>query len=158
MLPGCIDYYQPDLYRPPTPALCLVNRQLSAEGNRVLYSKNTILFYDPIEFSTSLRVIGKINTDHIRSIFIRLDHSTANPNEGHNISHSEMPSIWASTLRECTMGKLAKMHISSDYDVYLSPSIYPTMDHALICAIKDLFARDQGQRAVCSLRLTGFKD
>ncbi|MCJ1466643.1 hypothetical protein MMC07_005263 [Pseudocyphellaria aurata] len=158
MHPRGIVCHRIDLYRPPTPGLCLVSRQLRVEGNEVLYSQNTILFYDPIEFSTSLRVIGQINRDHICSIFIRLDHNTAEPDKGHHIRQSTMPSIWASTLCECTLGKLAKMHVSTDIEVDLPPSLYPTMDPALIGAIKDLFARDQGQQAVRSLRLTGFRE
>lgn len=56
------------------------------------------------------------------------------------------------------LGKLVKIYISTDYHDILSDLESPIMHHALIAAIMDPFAREQGQRAVRSRRLTGFHD
>ena len=59
-----------DIYRPPTPGICRVNKQLSVEANEILYSRNTIHFDVPEDIHDCLEAIGNINKAHIRSISI----------------------------------------------------------------------------------------
>ena len=48
-------------FKPPTPAMCLVNKQLSAEANEILYSRKKIRFDKPEDIHNCLEAIGTIN-------------------------------------------------------------------------------------------------
>ena len=64
------------IHRPPTPAIYLVNRQLSAEANEILYSRNIIHFDDRHDIHDCRETIGTTSKSHIRSISIWFDYPT----------------------------------------------------------------------------------
>ena len=145
-----------DLFKPPTPALYLVNRQLSAEANEILYSMNTMHFEEPEDIHNYLEAIGTINKAYIRSISIWFDYRTIKQRRRDRISTLGTSSDWAKALLGSGLTRLKKIEISTEYiGASDYSSYYPSMDPAMERAIKYLFQQNQ-DGTTRHLMLTGF--
>lgn len=144
------------MFKPPTPGICLVNRQLSIEANKILYSRNTINFDEPGNIHTHLEAIGSINKAHVRSISIWFDYRSIKQCQRDGVSILGTASEWAMALFGSGLKNLVKIDISTEYVGACSYSLYyPSMDPAMEHAIKYLFQQDQ-QDTMRHLKLTGF--
>lgn len=141
--------------KPPIPGICLLNRQISVEANKILYSRNTIIFSVFEDIHDCLENIGITNKAHIRSIFIPFDCCTIKQ-RWDGMSHSVIASYWAEALLASGLKSLMKMDVlnrcntSSTYSRY-----FASMDPALERMIKCLFQKDQ-EGTSRHLKLTGF--
>jgi len=145
-----------EFYRPPTPAICLLNRQLSVEANEILYSRNTIHFDAPEDIHDCLEAIGSMNKAHVQSISIWFDYRTTEQRQWDGVSTSDTASHWAKALFGSGLTSLTKIDISTEYVGASSYSTYyPSMDPAMERVIKHLFQKDQ-EGTSRHLKLTGF--
>ncbi|KAL9117781.1 MAG: hypothetical protein Q9187_005677 [Circinaria calcarea] len=145
-----------DSYRPPTPAICLVNRQLSVEANKILYSRNTVHFEVPDDIHDCLEAIGSVNKAYVRSISIWFDYRTIEQRQRDGVSTSGTASHWARALFGSGLTNLMKIDLSTEYVGASSYSLYyPSMDPAMEHVIKYLFQKDQ-EETTRHLMLTGF--
>ena len=143
-------------FAPPTPAICLVNRQISAEANEILYSRNTIYFDDPDEMHQSLETIGTINKAHIRSLAIWFDFRTIEQRRRDKWWTTGTASHWVTALFRIGLTKLTKIAVSTECCGATSYSLYyPSMDPAMERVIKYLFQGNQ-EGTTRHLMLTGF--
>ncbi|KAL2046819.1 hypothetical protein N7G274_000837 [Stereocaulon virgatum] len=143
-------------FKPSTPAICLVNRQLSAEANEILYSKNMMHFDEPEEIHNCLEAIGTINKAYIRSISLWFDYRTIEQCRRDGTSGLANSSDWAKALLGSGLTKLNKIKIQTECVGAESYSCYhPSMDPVLVRAIKYLFRQEQ-EGPTRHLMLTGF--
>jgi hypothetical protein len=133
-----------EFYRPPTPAICLLNRQLSVEANEILYSRNTIHFDAPEDIHDCLEAIGSINKAHVQSISIWFEYRTTEQCQCDEVSTSDTASQWAKALFGSGLTSLTKIDISTEYVGASSyTTYYPSMNPAMERVIKHLFQKDQ---------------
>ncbi|MCJ1347454.1 hypothetical protein MMC31_005679 [Peltigera leucophlebia] len=145
-----------EIFRPPTPGICLVNRQLSIEANKILYSRNTFYFDELDDIRTRLEAIGSINKAHVQSISIWFDYRSIKQCQRDGVSTLGTASDWAMALFGSGLKNLVKIDISTEYVGACSySSYYPSMDPAMEHAVKYLFRQDQ-QDNMRHLKLTGF--
>ena len=138
-------------FKPPTPGLCLLNRQLYAEANEVLYTKNTFAFDEPQHLLDFLKEIGATNETLIRSISISVDFSAPVMLFG-GIGTESL--YWASALTGCDLKGVVSMRVrASCVDGQYA---FASVDSALEHAIKDILLRDKEGGATRRLRFTGF--
>jgi hypothetical protein len=145
-----------DWFKPPTPAIYIVHRQLSAEANEILYSRNMICFDEPEDIHKCLEAIGTINKAYIRSISIWFGCRTIEQCRRDGISGLASSSDWAMALLGSGLTKVKKIKIETEYVGASDCSCcYPSMDPALERAIKYLFRQEQ-EGSTRHLMLTGF--
>jgi hypothetical protein len=154
----CFENYP---WKPPTPGLLLVNRQIYSEAVELLYSKNTFSFKAPQELLDFEHRIAPSHLDTIRRIRIWVIFPFT---EGEEVSpdrlplekYGEYPLHWAKALRVSRFDRLQKISIAGQCPNALDRELMPRPT-PLREAIEDLFSRKQDKDFIPELVLTGFQ-
>ena len=147
-------------YKPPTPAMVLVNSQLYHEGNVILYSKNTFTFRIPRHMLEFLHQIGTRNKHLIQSIAISVNFTTIFYSVDEldelagSIPDDKDSSGWANAIIKSELKNLSNMHVLGE-DINPSGDLI-TMDPVLEDAIKVVLRRNQAKGVRRKLTLKGF--
>ncbi|KAI9771413.1 MAG: hypothetical protein M1839_002803 [Geoglossum umbratile] len=136
------------MFKPPTPSLCLLNRQVYEEANEILYTKNTIAFDEPQQIPDFLGKIGMRNRDLIRSISVFVIY---NPPLLGEIGIE--PRHWVNAFARCGLQGITSMHVKGEY---IGQEWIVSMDPPLRSAVTELLQRDKESGATRRLQLTGF--
>jgi len=149
-------------WKPESPAICLVNRQIYVEAMEILYSKNTFCFSNPSELLSFEDQIGIPNRDLVQRIeipMVVMPESVVIPDLdlGPPCDWRSIPAHWAKALMKSSFNHILEISItvedlrSSNQNQVVIP---PTLQHA----IEDVFHRSQDQESKLRLVLKGFSN
>jgi hypothetical protein len=151
---------EPLSWKPPTPGLCLVNRQIHDEGIEVLYGKNTFCFQNPGELLRFEDQIGTRNQTLVHSLEI----STAVISENYSVPDPDLvapcdwqgvPTHWSKALMMSKLGDIVKMTITVE-DLGSSDRNLVAVSTVLQQAIEDVLERNRDGELKRQLTLKGF--
>ena len=149
-------------WKPASPAICLVNRQIYAEAMEVLYSKNTFCFSNPSELLSFEDQIGIPNRCLIQRIAIPMvvmpeSVMIPDPDLGAPCDWRSTPAHWAKAMMKSSFKHILEITVTVE-DLRSSNQnqvvISPTLQHA----IEDVFHRNQDQESKLRLVLKGFSE
>ena len=153
----CFENYP---WKPPTPGLLLVNRQIYSEAVELLYSKNTFSFKAPQELLEFERRIAPSHLDIIRRIRIWVVFPFT---EGEEVSpdrlplekYHEHPLHWAKALQMSRLDRLQKISIAGQCPMALDWELMP-MPYPLRESVEGLFLSKARQRLYTGVSSHGF--
>lgn len=140
-------------YKPPTPGLLVVNRQVYREAKEMLYSWNTFSFSESQHMLDFFEQIGRENKDRIQSISFPVVYIRKQPNVHPDLEIGTEPHNWANALISADLRNVTKMDVQGE-----CPGSYGMvfMDPVMENAIKDVLHRNPGNEAIRKLKLTGY--
>lgn len=141
-------------FRPPTPGLLLVNRQVYCEAKEILYSRNSFAFSEPQHLLDFLKQIGNHNKDRIQSLSFWVCYIDRQPHIDPNHETGTEPHDWANALIGADLRNVSKLHVQGE--TINSPWMVPAMEPIMEIAIKSLLQRNPGNEATRKLKLTGY--
>ncbi|KAF7894144.1 hypothetical protein EAF00_007658 [Botryotinia globosa] len=147
-------------FKPPTPGLLLVNKQIYEEAVQVLYSCNNFSFHRPRELFDFQNQVGVYNCGLVRQMKISVvfeDESKHTPSEYvAPCDYENIPSHWAKALLESRlMSNIVGMQIDANtgsHEIRLM-----TMPPSLYRAIIATFSRNRSSKTAPELILKGFQ-
>ncbi|QSZ32179.1 hypothetical protein DSL72_001750 [Monilinia vaccinii-corymbosi] len=147
-------------FKPPTPGLLLVNRQMYEEAVQVLYACNNFSFHRPRELFDFQSQVGVYNCALVRQMKISVvfeDESMHAPSEYVAPSDYEnIPSHWAKALMEARlMNNIVSMQIDANTGSHELRLM--CMPPALYRAILTTFARNRNATTAPEIILKGFQ-
>jgi hypothetical protein len=151
---------EPLCWKPPTPSLCLVNKQIHDEAIEVLYRENTFCFQNPGELLRFEDQIGDQNRNLIRSLEISMSVFAANslvpvPDLIAPCDWQGVPTHWSKALLMSKLKNVVEMTITAE-DTGSSER-----NSAIICpvlqqATEDMLQRNENGELKRRLTLKGF--
>lgn len=145
-------------FKPATPGLLLVNKQIHEEANRVLYSYNKFTFHHPRELLEFQEQVGSLNCALIRrmKIFVlfTVDSTYVESELLAPCDYENTPSHWVKALSESCLNNIIGMQVDADSDDDRHPTAMPPHLYRAIIAI---FARNQNPPSEPQLVLKGFR-
>jgi hypothetical protein len=151
---------EPLSWKPPTPGLCLVNKQLHDEGIEILYGKNTFCFQNPGELLRFEDQIGDQNRDLMHSLEILTSVFVANslvpiPDLVAQCDWQGVPTHWSKALLMSKLENVVEMTITAE-DTGSAGRNLVTICPVLQQAIEDMLQRNQNGKLKRRLTLKGF--
>ena len=143
------------IYKPPTPCMLLVNRQIYHEAKEIIYSRNTFTFFEPARMTEFVEQIGNENKDRIQSITIDVDRTYRPPDADPNLKSGSEPRFWAWVLKQIDFKNIVKMHLLGE-DIKGMSWTSVTMDPIMEKTIKHVLQRNPANKAKRKLVLTGY--
>jgi hypothetical protein len=151
---------EPLSWKPLTPGLCLVNKQIYDEGIEVLYRKNTFCFQNPGELLWFEDQIGDRNRNLIRSLEIVTSVFAANslvpvPDLVAPCDWQGVPTHWSKALLMSKLENVVEITITAEdagSSERNSATIYPVLQQA----IEDMLQRNENGKLTRRLTLKGF--
>ena len=148
-------YTSISVFKPPTPDMLLVNRQVYREAKEILYSRNTFAFSEPQHMLEFFEQVGHENKDRIQSISFWVDCTRKPPHADPDIEHEVGPHGWATALINADFRNITTMHVQGE-DVNGGSWWTLPMDLIMEKAIKNILQRNPGNAATRKLILTGY--
>ncbi|KAL9110225.1 MAG: hypothetical protein Q9187_008077 [Circinaria calcarea] len=148
-------YTSISVFKPPTPGMLLVNRQVYREAKEILYSRNTFAFSETKHMHDFLEQIGNENKDRIQSISFTVDYTRKPPHADPNHESGNEPHNWANILVNGDLKNITKMHVQGEI-IDGAPWMLLVMDPVMEFAIKNVLQRSPGNEALRKLKLTGY--
>ncbi|KAM3087710.1 hypothetical protein ACMFMG_001786 [Clarireedia jacksonii] len=145
-------------FKPPTPGLLLVNKQIQSEATEVLYSHNKFAFHNPRELFDFQDQVGALNcalVRHIKISVLFVDESTYVPMEFvAPCDYENIPSHWVKALTESKLNHIVGMQVDADS---VDGMHLQAMPPHLYKAILATFARNKNAPSEPQLVLKGFR-
>lgn len=145
-------------WKPSTPGLCLVNKQIHKEGVEVLYGKNTFFFQSPVDFVRFEEQIGSNNRALVRSLEISMYISGSSAPDPDLVAPCDwvgVPSHWSRALMKSHLAGVVEMTMtvqgSGIYDRNLL-IVSPVLQQA----IENMLQRSTNANLKPQLTLKGF--
>lgn len=153
---------EPLSWKPRTPGLCLVNKQMHLEGIEVVYGKNTFFFKNPGEFIRFEEQIGVGNRALIRSLeistaIVSAISSLPDPDLVPPCDWQGVPTHWSKALMKSRLENVVEMTITVKDPGSSEPNLV-TVSPVLQQAIVDMLQRSPDRELKRRLTLKGFAD
>ena len=152
---------QDNPFKPPTPGLLRVNKQIYYEAIDILYSKNTFQFEEPEHLFAFEEQIGsenrkRVKTIHFWAIMPIRDEEIPDPNSLPRSEYQSAPSHWIAALKACGFRNIMHLGVEAG-TIDAHPLCLLSMPKDLQEFIKECLGRvtDNG---VPHLSLTGFRE
>ncbi|KAF2739202.1 hypothetical protein EJ04DRAFT_508917 [Polyplosphaeria fusca] len=148
-------------FKPPTPGLLRVNKQIHQEANEILYSKNIFRFMEPAHLFDFEDQIGLENCKRVSNmcIWIRFpkeDEVIPHPRYLARSEHDSVPSHWIAALKSCGLKQIGRLDIEAEMLFSASMSLLPMPENLRQC-IKGFLGRVSHDKAP-RLSLKGFRE
>lgn len=147
-------------WKPPTPGLCMVNRQIHDEGIEILYGHNTFCFQNPGELLRFEEEIGSHNRTLIRSLeistaVISANSSVPDPDLVAPCDWQGVPTHWSKALMMSKLENVVEMTITVE-DLGSSDRNSVAVSAVLQQAIEEVLKRSRDGELKRQLTLKGF--
>ena len=148
-------YTRISVFKPPTPGMLLVNRQVYREARRILYSRNAFAFSEPQHMLEFLEQIGDENKDRIQSLSFWVAYCPQQPHGDPSCECGSEPHDWAKALLSADLENITRMHVQGEV-IMGTPWNVLAMDPIMENAIKNVLQRSPGNEATRKLKLMGY--
>lgn len=153
-------HLDPLTWKPPTPGLCLINKQIHSEAVETLYGKNTFCFQTPGELIRFEEQIGPDNRYLIRSleistVVISANSSVPDPDLVAPCDWQGVPTHWSRALMKSYLMRVVNMTITVE-DLGSSERNLVAVTPVLRKAIEDMLQRSANGDLKRRLTLKGF--
>jgi len=149
-------------WKPSTPALCLVNRQIHREASEILYSQNTFCFQNPGELLRFEEQIGSVNRDWIQrieisTVVITQSSFVPDPDLIASCDWQGVPTHWSKGMLKSRLMNVVEMTITVE-NLGSSERNIVVLSPILQEAVMDFLQRSKTENKIRKLILKGFAD
>jgi len=148
-------------WKPPTPGLCLTNKQIHVEANEVMYRQNVFHFSSPAELLRFEEQIGSWNIELVQRIEIMTSGiPAASMMEAELVApcdYAAVPTHWVKAFNRSKLSRLGEMVIAGESDDSMDEWALMEMPECLRLAIIEVFGRNQTSLLPPKLVLKGFE-